>query len=62
MGGHFACNLGSTAKAICLSWNILVAKGKALPLLGSGESASYICSWALLSVTGKVVLVLCKDA
>ena len=42
VGGHFACNLGSTAKAICLSWNILVAKGKALPLLDSGEAASYI--------------------
>ena len=40
--GDFVCNLGSTAKAMCLSRNILVAKAKALPLLDSSEAASYI--------------------
>ena len=31
--GDFVCKLGLTAKAICLPWNILVAKAKVLPLL-----------------------------
>ena len=31
--GHFACNLGSIAKAICLAWTILVFKAKVSSLL-----------------------------
>ena len=40
--GDFVCNLGSTEKALCLPWTILIAKAKALPLLDCGEAAFYI--------------------